>query len=110
MRKTNFTIHSISRVATWCMSLLLLFALNSSAQAQCNLVCNDHVNASMTSDPGCTRTLTAYDFLQNPGNCNYLVTLSYPFGTTTPSGPKVAIAFVDRSHLGYTFVYSVYTP
>ncbi|MEP7269842.1 MAG: hypothetical protein ABI844_19655, partial [Saprospiraceae bacterium] len=72
----------------------------------CNLVCNDHVNASMPSDPGCMRTFVAADFLQNPtGDCQYQVRLSYPFGTVSYN-PAIK---VDRSHLGYTFVYSVYT-
>jgi hypothetical protein len=69
----------------------------------CNLSCISHVNASMPADVGCTRTFTAADFLQNPTlGCQYTVSLSYPFGTNAPGG-----GVVDRSHLGYTFIYQV---
>nr|MBP7923069.1 hypothetical protein [Saprospiraceae bacterium] len=71
MKKTNFTIHSFTRLAYCCLPVLLLvLSFTASAQTPCNLVCNDHVNASMPADPGCYRTFQAEDFLQNPdANC-----------------------------------------
>ncbi len=44
------------------------------------------------------------DFLENPDqSCAYSLRLSYPFGTSKLKGNDV-----DRSHLGYTFIYHVY--
>lgn len=105
MKKTNFTIHSFTRLAYCCLPVLLLvLSFTASAQTPCNLVCNDHVNASMPADPGCYRTFQAEDFLQNPdANCtSYTVALSYPYGTVPGNGTDV-----NRSQIGYTFVYSV---
>ncbi|MBP6794309.1 MAG: hypothetical protein KA143_04600, partial [Saprospiraceae bacterium] len=69
----------------------------------CNLVCNDHVNASMPADI-CERTFDHKDFINNATtDCAYEVILSYPFGTNANSPANR----VDRTHLGYTFIYSV---
>ncbi|HNR07445.1 MAG TPA: T9SS type A sorting domain-containing protein [Saprospiraceae bacterium] len=85
--------------------LALFYSLSMSAQADtCNLVCNDHVNASMPAD-GCLKTFVPDDFLENPGlTCTtYDVELSYPYGTAKlPGGDQV-----NRSHIGYTFIYRV---
>lgn len=83
--------------------IALFYALNLSAQDTCNLVCNDHVNASMPAD-GCIRSFEPDDFLENPGlTCQtYQVQLSYPYGTHKLNGNDV-----DRSHIGYTFIYRV---
>ncbi|MBK7606305.1 MAG: hypothetical protein IPI18_03365 [Saprospiraceae bacterium] len=106
MKKTNFTIHSFTRLAYCCLPVLLLvLSFTASAQTPCNLVCNDHVNASMPADPGCYRTFQAEDFLQNPdGQCTYTVALSYPYGTVAGNGTDV-----NRSQIGYSFIYSVRT-
>jgi len=82
----------------------LFYSLNLSAQDTCNLVCNDHVNASMPADQ-CIRSFQPDDFLENPGlTCaTYKVELVYPFGTHHLSGDST----VDRSHIGYTFIYRV---
>ena len=59
------------------------------------------------------KTFYAEDFLQNPSNCTYTVELSYPYGTNNPSqtvGNVKQKNAVDRSQLGYTFVYSVKAP
>ncbi|HNT20236.1 MAG TPA: T9SS type A sorting domain-containing protein [Saprospiraceae bacterium] len=108
MKKTNFTIHSLARVAYWCLPLLLL-VLNPSrvfAQPECNLVCNDHVNVSMPAN-ACEREITYDDLLENPDEgCTYEVALAHPFGTARP--PLIPAYYVNRSHIGYTFVASVY--
>lgn len=99
------TIILLSLMRCWLPVMLALFySLTVSAQATtCNLVCNDHVNASMPADK-CTRTFIYQDFLQNPDNsCVYKVSLVYPYGTNAnPDGISV-----DRSHIGYTFIYRV---
>lgn len=44
------------------------------------------------------------DFLENPDPmCTYTLQLNYPFGTAKLAGNNV-----DRSHLGYTFIYHVF--
>ncbi|MDZ4707146.1 MAG: hypothetical protein SH818_01990, partial [Saprospiraceae bacterium] len=68
----------------------------------CNLICNNHVNASMPFDT-CYRTFDVDDFLENYGVCNYDIRISYPFGTNRLNGYDV-----NRSHIGYTMVYSVF--
>ena len=67
-------------------------------------MCNDHVNASMPAD-ACERSFVPDDFLENPDPLcgTYAVQLVYPFGTNRLSGDTM----VDRSHLGYTFIYRV---
>lgn len=84
--------------------IALFYSLNLSAQDTCNLVCNDHVNASMPADQ-CFRSFEPDDFLENPGlTClTYKVELNYPYGTNKLSGDSS----VDRSHIGYTFIYRV---
>ena len=106
MKKTNFTIHSFTRLAYCCLPVLLLvLSFTAPVQAQCNLVCNDHVNASMPADQ-CYRKFEPADFLQNLdcSSASYKVVLSYPYGTQSGDGTDV-----NRSQLGYTFVYSVKT-
>ncbi|MEP7269165.1 MAG: hypothetical protein ABI844_16210, partial [Saprospiraceae bacterium] len=101
------TITFPNLIRCWLPVLLALFySLNVSAQAQvtpCNLVCNDHVNASMPAD-ACYRMFVPQDFLENPdpGCTGYTVNLNYPYGTNQLTGKDV-----DRSHIGYTFVYSI---
>ncbi|MEO5583641.1 MAG: hypothetical protein ABIR66_13200, partial [Saprospiraceae bacterium] len=99
MKKT-ITFPSLRRC--WLPVLLAFcYSLNLNAQT-CNLVCNDHINASMPADR-CERSFTPADFLQNPtGGCAYIVKLSYPYGTNKLAGNNV-----DRSHVGYTFVYRI---
>ena len=101
MKKT-ITFPSLRRC--WLPVLLTLFySLNLRAQVTCNLVCNDHVNASMPADK-CERQFVPADFLQNPTGtpCVYKVVLSYPYGTNKLNGDNV-----DRSQVGYTFIYRV---
>ncbi len=75
------------------------------AHAQCNLICNDHIHASLPGT-GCNRTFDADDFLENPDpSCAYTVKLTYPFGTAKLNGTEV-----NRSHIGYTMIYSVSAP
>jgi hypothetical protein len=45
--------------------------------------------------------------LENPDECNYEVVLAHPFGTARY--PQIPRNFVNRSHIGYTFVASVYS-
>ncbi len=72
------------------------------AYAQCNLICNDHIHASLPAN-GCSRSFDADDFLENPDpTCTYSVKLTYPFGTARLNGTDV-----NRSHIGYTMVYNV---
>lgn len=84
--------------------LACLFPLVAHSQP-CNLVCNDLVHASLPSNT-CTKTLSPLDFLENPDPiCNtYDLQLNYPFGTSKLNGNNV-----DKSHLGYTFIYHVYS-
>ena len=83
-----------------------MFALSSQASAQtCNLVCNDHVNASMPAD-NCFRAFVPADFVNNLDCQTLEVELSYPFGTEAIQPANS----VNRTHLGYTFVYSVKDP
>lgn len=83
--------------------LILLGLLCGPLQAQtaCPLTCNDQINISL--DENCERLLVPDDVLENPDSCqNAVVSLSYPYGTHTFSYPMV-----DRTHLGYTFIYRV---
>ena len=103
MKKT-ITFPSLKRC--WLPALLALFySLNLSALEPCNLVCNDHVNASMPADK-CVRDFFPEDFLENPDPActSYAVKLNYPYGTDKVSGDTS----VNRSHIGYTFIYSVF--
>ena len=100
MKKT-ITFPSLNRC--WLPVLLAFFySLTMNAQ-DCNLVCNDHVNASIPADT-CYREFVYQDFLQNPTPActSYQVQLSYPYGTDVLAGYDV-----NRSHIGYTFVYSI---
>ena len=100
MKKT-ITFPSLNRC--WLPVLLAFFySLTMNAQ-DCNLVCNDHVNASIPADT-CYREFVYQDFLQNPTPActSYQVQLSYPYGTDVLAGYDV-----NRSHIGYTFIYSI---
>ncbi len=90
----------------WQVPILLALAFLDSpsltAQVGCPLTCNDKLNIPL--DEACERLLTPQDVLENPGlMCGtYVLTLTYPFGTNTFNVP-----LVDRTHLGYTFIYKV---
>ncbi len=64
-----------------------------------NLICIVQANISLSKD-NCTKLITDKDVLKNPGNCDYSIHLSYPFGTN-----HLANNMIDRSHLGYEMVY-----
>ena len=86
------------------LAFFITIAQQSLVAQYCPLVCNDKVNVTLPAEY-CARTLEAADLLRNVTDCDptlYEVILNHPFGTnnTMPS-------HVDRSHLGYTFVYSV---
>lgn len=82
--------------------LLIIGIMPLKAQLGCPLICDAKLNIPL--DEACERLLTPLDLLENPGlTCGtYVLTLSYPFGTN-----KYAVPQVDRSHLGYTFIYKV---
>ncbi len=89
------------------LTLFIISGQQALVAQYCPLVCNDKVNVSMPAEV-CNRTLEPRDFLNNSNNCDpslYEVILTHPFGTTN-AYPN----YVDRSHLGYTFVYSVKDP
>ncbi len=91
-------------ISSICIATILFWLSYAQLQGQsCSLNCNDHVHASVLSN-SCERTFQADDFLENPDiTCQaYTLNLVYPFGTTPLAGNNV-----DRSHLGYTFVYQV---
>jgi len=94
--------HILLRAKSGLLALLLgLICLSGRAQPVCPLTCNDQVNVSL--DENCERVIRFEDVLENPDSClSYQVVLSYPYGTHAFDFPKV-----DRSHLGYTFVYRV---
>ncbi|MGB2733716.1 MAG: hypothetical protein WBC35_07600, partial [Saprospiraceae bacterium] len=114
----EFHANSIGLAGDWDATIRVKTTGRDDNSPPCNLVCNDHVNASMPASPGinqggCMKTFYAEDFLQNPSNCTYTVELSYPYGTNNPSqtvGNVKQKNAVDRSQLGYTFVYSVKAP
>ena len=86
-------------------SALFTLSIFSKLTAQCILVCNDHVHASMNADD-CYRDFIADDFLENPGDCGYEVVLSYPFQVA----PCIPPTRANRDLLGYTVVYQVKDP
>ncbi|MBK8777353.1 MAG: hypothetical protein IPO25_08050 [Saprospiraceae bacterium] len=86
-------------------SALFTLSIFSKLTAQCVLVCNDHVHASMNADD-CYRDFIADDFLENPGDCGYEVVLSYPFQVA----PCIPPTRANRDLLGYTVVYQVKDP
>ena len=89
------------------LTLFIISGQQALVAQYCPLVCNDKVNVSMPAEV-CNRTLEPRDFLNNSNNCDpslYDVILTHPFGTTN-AYPN----YVDRSHLGYTFIYSVKDP
>lgn len=96
----------VSRLQKWNRSgvLILLFnlmLLPGWAQSPCLLTCNHRINVSL--DENCERLLRIDDVLERAEDCqNLQIVLSYPYGTHTFSYPGV-----DRSHLGYTFIYRV---
>ncbi|MEP7266712.1 MAG: T9SS type A sorting domain-containing protein [Saprospiraceae bacterium] len=61
------------------------------------------MNASVPANT-CVREFSPLDFLSSPDlTCNnYSLDLAYPFGTNNLGGKKV-----DRSHIGYTFIFRV---
>lgn len=81
-----------------------LFPLVGYSQT-CNLNCSDLVHAALPSNI-CNKTFTPQDFLENPdpGCLSYSLKLDYPFATNKLNGTNV-----DRSHIGYTFIYHVST-
>lgn len=86
----------ISRLV--CIPIILLFLNMRSLAMPCNLNCSGHLNISL--DENCQRIIVPDDVLENPGACTYSIILSYPFGTN-----QLSNGAVDRSHLGYTFIY-----
>ncbi|MEO5583042.1 MAG: hypothetical protein ABIR66_10130, partial [Saprospiraceae bacterium] len=108
MKKTNFTIHSLARATATCCLSLLLTVLSFTAFAQAP-VCIGKVNVSMPATPGvCTRFIAPCDVSPTP-NCQQAgayVQLQYPFGTNANQQP----GYVDKTQIGYTFVYSVIWP
>jgi len=84
----------------------IIYKLPPPDPGECNLVCNDHLNVSMPADT-CYKVIEPDDLLENPlEGCIYQVALAHPFGTARP--PFIAPDAVNRSHIGYTFIYSVY--
>ncbi|MEO5583481.1 MAG: hypothetical protein ABIR66_12380, partial [Saprospiraceae bacterium] len=103
----EFHATSILSAAGWDADIIVKPGISRVPSGGCNLVCIGSVNASMPSAPGvCNRTLTYLDLLSNPNCTGYVVSLSYPFGTNAnqPAGQ------VDKSQIGYTFIYSVIDP
>ena len=72
-------------------------------------VCVGHVNVSMPADGGCERTLTANDFCKIQAHALIRLFFELSFGTNTP-GNIPGGALVDKSHIGYTFIYRVIDP
>lgn len=88
--------------------LLVFASWGDSAFAQCALVCNDDLNVSL---PGpseyCTIEMTADILLEDPAACAgpYTISLFTLAGLPLPSSP-----YVNQSHIGHTYIYSVAEP
>ena len=92
---------SLNNAAGWFARIL--FKLPPPDPGECNLVCNDQLNISMPADT-CYKVIEPDDLLENPQDgCIYQVDLAHPFGTDRSEDNAV-----NRSHIGYTFIYSVY--
>lgn len=83
----------------WAILLAVLCSMQMEAQT-CKLNCTGKVNISLDED--CQRVIGYDDVLDNPVCTTLTLSLSYPFGTNILSNGAV-----DRSHLGYTFIYRV---
>ncbi|MCF8245779.1 MAG: HYR domain-containing protein [Saprospiraceae bacterium] len=90
------------------MCLLVFASWGDSAFAQCALVCNDDLNVSL---PGpseyCTLEMTSDILLEDPSACAgpYTISLFTLQGLPLPSSP-----YVNASHIGHTYLYSVGEP
>ncbi len=107
---TTSGLHGVGRLfrAAALMSLLLLAGWGNSAFAQCALVCNDDLNVSLPGpSDGCELEMTADILLEDPNACPgpHTVTLLTLQGLPLASSP-----FVNASHIGLTFIYSVAEP
>ncbi|HHM20998.1 MAG TPA: T9SS type A sorting domain-containing protein [Bacteroidetes bacterium] len=118
MRRIEFTIqtqnfgsgiagkstHRFWRMLTL-LCLLLMTSRGFEANAQCALVCNDDVNVSLPgTNVACTVEVAIDMVLEDPASCNapLQVDLMTIQGQPLPGSP-----FLDASHIGQVFIYSV---
>nr|MCU0348656.1 HYR domain-containing protein [Saprospiraceae bacterium] len=90
------------------MGLLLLAGWGNTANAQCALVCNGDLNVSLPGPgDGCELELTADILLEDPTSCAGVHTITI---MSLQGFPIASSPFVDETHVGESFLYSVAEP